>query len=50
MQVWEYRTLEISKSAEKELSQLGGQGWELVAVVEGYDEYSAVCYLKRPKR
>ena len=30
VQVWEYRTLETNKSDETKLSQLGGQGWNLL--------------------
>jgi hypothetical protein len=41
MQKWEYKTISCA-ATEKDLNELGAQGWELVAANDYY------CFLKRP--
>jgi len=51
---WEYKVIKLdsgSKEREKQLNQLGLQGWELVAATEygAVTGYGRHAYLKRKK-
>jgi len=56
MQKWEYRIVDLpsshggsNKEDQKELDQLGEDGWELVAMIH-MDESVTIAYLKREKQ
>ena len=49
MQKWEYATVPlISHALQEILNQWGGEGWELVQVLES-PTLGMTAYLKRPK-
>ena len=50
MQKWEYHVISEFPNAElsQELNRLGGEGWELVAVISNpFNGALVLCYLKR---
>jgi hypothetical protein len=50
MQKWEYLTAPVLIHSTKIiLDNFGGEGWELVQIVQGPNPENLVAYFKRPK-